>query len=137
MRGYYIVPGILLIINFAVAAPAPVQEKNKDSVGISAAHMPEDAATILGKRGDVVEDIWVDYLRNEGELSKVSSKPKPKPDSSAAKPPPPAPPPPPPPPPPPSGPADGRTQTNNALSKIPLVSEDTVPMIVLPRSTPN
>ena len=134
MRGYYIVSGILLIlpiINIAVAAPAPVQEKHKHNADISAVHTPEVAATMFGKRGDVVQDIWIDYLRNEGELSKAVSNPKPKPDSSAARPPPPASPPPP------SGPADGKTQTNNALSKIPLVSEDTVPMVVLPRSAQN
>ena len=53
MRRYYIVSGILLIlpiIDFTVAAPVLIQEKRH--VGVDVVHIPEDAITLLGKRGD-------------------------------------------------------------------------------------
>src|SRR6266849_1644671 len=58
MRPFYyycIVSGILLIIDFAVAAPV-LQEK-RDVVDI-----PEDAITML-KRGDELSELWLDFLR--------------------------------------------------------------------------
>jgi hypothetical protein len=53
MRRYYIVSGIFLIrsiIDFAIAAPVLVQGTRQ--AGANVVRMPEDAMTILGKRGD-------------------------------------------------------------------------------------
>ena len=58
MRRYHIVFGILLIlpiIDFAVAAPVLVQEKRQTRVNVE--HMPEDAMTILGKRGGELDEL--------------------------------------------------------------------------------
>ena len=76
MRRYYIVSGILLIlpiINFAVAAPVPVQEKLQTDVDV--VH-PEDAITMLGKRVD-------DGELNELVIELFGHLPKPE-ESSAA-----------------------------------------------------
>jgi hypothetical protein len=59
MRRNYIVSGILLIlpiIDFAVAAPMLVQEKHQ--AGVDAVHIPEDAITVLGKRGDDLNKLF-------------------------------------------------------------------------------
>ena len=53
MRRYDIVSGILLIlsiIDFALAAPVPVQEKRQTCVDV--VHIPKDVTTVLEKRGD-------------------------------------------------------------------------------------
>ena len=52
MRLYYIVSGILIlsITGLAVAAPVPGQQKHQP--GAHVVHIPEDAITVLGKRGD-------------------------------------------------------------------------------------
>jgi hypothetical protein len=58
MRRDYIVSGILLvllIINFAVAAPVLVQEKHQAVVDL--VHVPEDAIAMLGKRGDEFDEL--------------------------------------------------------------------------------
>lgn len=99
MRGYFTVSGILLIlliIDFAVAAPAPVQQKRRAGIDVSVVRLPEDpdALTMLEKRGDDWSDLWVDYLRSDVKLSKVT---KPKSSTSVTRPPPP------------SGPARGQT----------------------------
>jgi hypothetical protein len=59
MRRYYMVFGILLIlpiIDFAVGAPVPAQEKLQ--AGVDVAH-PGDAITMMGKRGDPFEDLYL------------------------------------------------------------------------------
>ena len=72
MRRYYIVSGIILIlpiINFAVAAPVPVQEKLQADVDV--VH-PEDSMTMLGKRVDELSELWITlfgHLPNPGESS--------------------------------------------------------------------
>jgi hypothetical protein len=56
MHRCYIVSGILLIlpiIDFAVAAPVLVHEKRQ------AVHIPEDAITMLGKRGDDLNKLFL------------------------------------------------------------------------------
>jgi hypothetical protein len=53
MRLYDTVSGIIVIlsiIDFAVAAPVPVQEKRQACVDV--VHIPRDAIAVLGKRGD-------------------------------------------------------------------------------------
>jgi hypothetical protein len=65
MRLYSMVSGILLIlpiIDFAVAAPVRLQEKRQ--AGADVVHIPEDATTMLGKRGE------------DGVLFKLFSDPK-------------------------------------------------------------
>ncbi len=52
MRWYDAVSGILLVlstIDFALAAPVPVQEKRQACVDVG--HIPHDVITVLGKRG--------------------------------------------------------------------------------------
>ena len=82
MRLYYIVSGILPIlpiIDFAVAAPVPVQEKPQARVNV--VHTPENAITMLGKRGDEVNELWRELFgHTEDDLS---AKPE---DSSATHP---------------------------------------------------
>jgi hypothetical protein len=66
MRLYYIVSGTLLIlsiIDFAVTAPVLVQEKIQARVDV--VHMPGDAMTMLGKRGDdsgELGELWVELF---------------------------------------------------------------------------
>jgi hypothetical protein len=58
MHRYCIVSGILLIlpiIDFALAAPVLVQEKRQ--AGVDVMHIPEDAITMLGKRGDEFDEL--------------------------------------------------------------------------------
>jgi len=60
MRRYYIVSGVLLIfliIDIAVAAPVLVQEKRQE--GVDVVHIPEDAITMLGKRGGELNELWL------------------------------------------------------------------------------
>jgi hypothetical protein len=59
MRRYYIVSGILLIVPIALAVPVLVQEKHQAVVDV--VHIPEDAITMLGKRG-TGSDEWLKYL---------------------------------------------------------------------------
>jgi hypothetical protein len=61
---------ILPIIDFAVAAPVPVQEKLQ--VGVDVAH-PEDAITMMGKRGDPLEEDLYLMLLNELPKPKLSA----------------------------------------------------------------
>ena len=71
MRRYYIVSeilSILFIINFAVAAPAPVREKGLDVV-----HIPEDAITMLDKRGGGEFEPWLKLLEGHFEKKVESS----------------------------------------------------------------
>src|SRR5713226_633905 len=59
MRRYIIVFGILLIlsiINLALMALVLVQEKRQGWVDV--VNIPGDAKTVLGKRGDVLEQLW-------------------------------------------------------------------------------
>jgi hypothetical protein len=105
MRRYYIVSGILLIlpiIDFAVAAPALVQEKRQ--VGVDAVHIPEAAITMLEKRGDELNELWFNYLSH---FENYFAKPE---ESSVARPPPSSPP---------SGPKDGWTDVSQPLPSIP------------------
>jgi hypothetical protein len=98
MRRYYIFSGILLvlpIINFAVAAPALVQDKRQP--GVDVVHIPEDAITMLGKRGDGLNELW---LKLFGPFKDHFAKP----ESSAARP---------------SAPADGWTDLEQPLPSIP------------------
>ena len=65
MRRYDIISGILLIlsiIDFALAAPVPVQEKREAHVDV--AHMPKDVITILEKRGqEELETAVAEYFK--------------------------------------------------------------------------
>jgi hypothetical protein len=61
MRRYYIASGILLILpimDFAVAAPVPVQQKPQADVCV--VHTTEDAKTKLGKRG--AYELWAQFF---------------------------------------------------------------------------
>ena len=78
MRRYYIVSGILLtlpIISFAVAAPVLVQEKHQAVVDV--VHIPEDVITMLGKRGDELDELLLTFIG-------VPEDHFPKPESSSA-----------------------------------------------------
>lgn len=80
MRGYYyIVSGILFIlpiIDFAVAAPAPVREKRRTDVNV--VNIPEHTINMLGKRGDQFNELWLKFLKSEGHLANpVESAPRP------------------------------------------------------------
>jgi hypothetical protein len=62
MRRYYIASGILLIlpiIDFAVAAPVLQQ---KPQAGVYVVHTTEDAKTKLGKRGNAMDELWVELF---------------------------------------------------------------------------
>ena len=72
MRRYDIFSGILLIlsiIDFALAAPIPVQEKRQACVDV--VHMPRDAITVLGQRGaedlDKLASLTEEYLKTSGK----------------------------------------------------------------------
>ena len=69
MRRYNIVSGILLIlsvIDFALAAPVLVQEKRQASV--DGVHIPRDAITVLGKRGNAeLEKLLDEYFKAMGK----------------------------------------------------------------------
>jgi hypothetical protein len=54
------VPGIFLIVPIALAPPVLVQEKRQ----AAAAHIPEDAITMLGKRGIDLNEMWLKYLNH-------------------------------------------------------------------------
>jgi hypothetical protein len=105
MRRYYTVSGILLIlpiIDFALAAPVLVQEKRQADVDV--AHIPEDAITMLGKRGDELNELWLKALNlNEGHLAKPEESSAARPSSSS----------------PPSGSADGWRDLTQPLPSIP------------------
>jgi hypothetical protein len=93
MRRDYMVSGILLIlpiIDFAVAAPALVQEKHQAVVDV--VHVPEDAIATLGKRGDALDELFFELFGVPEE------------SSSAARP---------------SAPADGWTDLKQPLPSIP------------------
>jgi hypothetical protein len=82
MRRYYIVSGILLIlpiIDFAVAAPTLLQEKRQ--AGADVVHIPKDAITMLGKRGDESTELLLKLLRLGPSRDHFA-----KPESSAAHP---------------------------------------------------
>ena len=67
MRRHDIVSGILIlfIIDFAIAAPVLVQEKNQAVVDV--AHLPKDVVTVLGKRGDDdLEKLAAEYFKTWG-----------------------------------------------------------------------
>jgi hypothetical protein len=67
MRRHDIVSGILIlfIIDFAIAAPVLVQEKNQAVVDV--AHLPKDVVTVLGKRGDDdLEKLAEEYFKTWG-----------------------------------------------------------------------
>ena len=75
MLRYYIVSGILLIIPVALAAPVLVQEKRQ--AGIEAMHIPEDAITTLGKRGDGLDQLWLKYVsKYENHFPATPEEPK-------------------------------------------------------------
>ena len=87
MRQYDIVSGILLIlsiIDFALAAPITIQEKRQARVDV--AHIPRDAISALGKRGEDDLDglalLAQEYI--ETEEGKVGSSDVPASSSSAA-----------------------------------------------------
>ena len=63
MRLYYTVSGIILIlpiINFAVAAPVLVQERRQ--TGINVVYTPKEAMTISRKRGNELDEMWLEVL---------------------------------------------------------------------------
>ncbi|KAI0276435.1 hypothetical protein BGY98DRAFT_935068 [Russula aff. rugulosa BPL654] len=97
MRRCYIISGILLMLpiidSAVVAAPVLVQEKPQARVDV--AHIPEDATTVFGKRGNE----WNGLLKLLNQLGKPE-------DSSAARPSPSSPS---------SGPAGGRTDVDHSL----------------------
>jgi hypothetical protein len=77
MRRYGPISGILLIlsiVDFALAAPALVQEKRQASVVVS--HTPKDVITVLGKRWnelELLETQWKKYFDDLGHLEESSS----------------------------------------------------------------
>jgi hypothetical protein len=84
MRRYDIVSGILLIlsiIDFALAAPVPVQEKRQACVDVM--HIPEGVTTVLGKRGaeDDLEHVVEEYFKTvDSSDAHASSNSAPGPD---------------------------------------------------------
>jgi hypothetical protein len=79
MPRYHIIFGILLIlpiIDIAVAAPVLVQEKLK--AGADVLHIREDAITMLGKRGDEIDEVLLKTVEKYGSQSPT------KPESSSA-----------------------------------------------------
>lgn len=84
MRWYDTVSGILVvlsIIDFALAAPLPLQEKLQACTDMM--HIPHNAVTMLGKRGDeeivkIVEDFfgtWKYPIGSDAHLSSDSAPP--------------------------------------------------------------
>ena len=76
MHLYYIVSRIFLILSimdFAVAAPVPVQEKPRERVDV--VNTPEDAMTILGKRGDDLYELFLELFGRESSAAHPSSSP--------------------------------------------------------------
>jgi hypothetical protein len=74
MRWYYIVSGIFFIIpiiDFAFAAPVLVQETHQG--GVDVVYIPEDAMTMLGKRGEEFDKSAVTLF---GVLEDHSAKPE-------------------------------------------------------------
>jgi hypothetical protein len=105
MRRYYIISGILLIlpiIDFAVAAPVLAQEECQ--AGVDMMRIPEDAITMLGKRGELLLDLF----GNPGEYDFVKLEDSAKPESSLAARPSSS-----------SAPADGWTNVKRPLPSIP------------------
>ena len=89
MRRYYnILSGILLIlpiIDFAITAPVPVQEKLQPSVDV--VHIPKGVITVLGKRGgEELEHVVEEYFKTLGkpvdssDAHALSSSAPPRPD---------------------------------------------------------
>jgi hypothetical protein len=106
MRPYYIASGILLIlpiIDFAVAAPALVKEKPQ--AGIDVINIPEDPITVLRKRGDELNELWLKFFGHPEShfLEKPESSSAAHPSSSS----------------PPLGPTDGSMDVEQPLSSIP------------------
>jgi hypothetical protein len=105
MRRYYIVSGILLIlpiIDFALAAPVLVQENRQ--AGVDVVHISEDAITILGKRGNELDEVWLKYLNHfENHFAKLEEPSAARPSSSS----------------PPSGPDRAWTDFERPLPSIP------------------
>jgi hypothetical protein len=106
MRRYYAVSGILLIlpiIDFALAAPVLVPEKRQKGTGVNVVHT-EDATTMLGKRGDELNELWLKLFGDsEDHFAKPEESSAARPSSSS----------------PPSGPADGWTDITQPLPSIP------------------
>jgi hypothetical protein len=76
MRWCNIVSGILLIlsiIDFALAAPILVQVQEKCQACVDVVHIPKDAITVLGKRGDEWLEKFVDDYFKKTENSVGSS----------------------------------------------------------------
>jgi len=79
-----LIPLILLIINFASAVPVLAPEKCLTGMCADVAHAPEEAITVLGKRGDELEKVaklmenfgkwWGDH-EEVGPPSPVHSRP--------------------------------------------------------------
>src|SRR6266566_1448456 len=71
MRWYDTVSGILLIlsvIDFALAAPVLVQEKQKRQACFDVVHIPRDVITVLWKRGDEeLEKLAEEYFKTSGK----------------------------------------------------------------------
>ena len=80
MRPYYIASGILLIlsiIDFAVAAPVGIPVQEKLQVGVDVLRLPEDATTMLGKRGDDLRDLFGILRGHFGNLEDLVINPGP------------------------------------------------------------
>ncbi|KAF8502896.1 hypothetical protein F5888DRAFT_1667911, partial [Russula emetica] len=63
MRQHYIVSGILLIlpiIDIAVTVPALVKEKPQ--AGINVMNIPKDPITVLRKRNDELNELWLEFF---------------------------------------------------------------------------
>lgn len=72
MHRYYIVSAILFIlpmIDFTVAAPAPVRVREKRRDLLDAVNIPEDPINMLGKRGDQFNELWLKFVNNEGHFA--------------------------------------------------------------------
>ena len=69
MRLCYIISGILIlpIIDVALAAPVPVQEKPRARVDV--VHITEDTMTMLGKRAGELDELWVELFGDAGSTS--------------------------------------------------------------------
>ncbi|KAI0276417.1 hypothetical protein BGY98DRAFT_703643 [Russula aff. rugulosa BPL654] len=77
MRRYCIASGILLIlpiIDFAVTAPVLVQQKSQ--AGVHVVHITDDAMTMLGKRGDDVDEILLKLFGPTGTESRPPARPE-------------------------------------------------------------
>ena len=73
MRRYSIVSRILLIlsvIDFALAAPVLVQRRQ---ASVDVVHIPEDAITVRGKRGNGLEEMGEEFLKTLGKPKELSA----------------------------------------------------------------